>query len=239
MVTDQRAPDYIMTTSGTMTVIVCDDHLVFAESLAAVFEARGHHIVTCVTHPSDAIDAARELGAQVCALDLEYPDADGIEATADLVAAVPDIKVIVLSGYLDADRIAIAEAAGASACAVKNCDLGELVDLAEDLAAGRPTARVLGRPLASPSTSLDDPWKRDPQARFLTDREREVLQGLARGDSTQALAASLGVSVATIRTHIQSLLSKLGVHSRVEAVSFAASRGLLGPLLGSQGQVGA
>lgn len=226
-----------MDASSTMTVIVCDDHLVFAESLAVVFEARGHNVIGCVTHPEEAIKLAATEGCDVCLLDLEYPDADGIEAIEPLRSAAPGTRVIVLSGFLDPDRIRTVRAAGASACAVKNCDLGELVDMAEDIVAGRPSATVLGRPSAPAPLVVEDRWQRDPQARFLTDREREVLEGLARGDSTQSLAVELGVSVATVRTHIQSLLSKLGVHSRVEAVAFAASRDLLD--MPGQGRVGA
>jgi len=226
---------HFVTTDGfeRMNVVVCDDHLVFVESLAVVFEARNHRVVACVDHPDRAVAALAGEPVEACVLDFEFPDTTRLEALALIHAASPDTKVIVLSGYLDTDRIRALTTAGASMCAVKNCDLGELVDAIEDLVAGEPAPAVLGRPSAPSRAPALDAWERDPQARFLTDRERQVLDGLANGDTTTLLAVRLGVSVATVRTHIQSLLSKLGVHSRVEAVSFAASRSLL-PLTGNR-----
>lgn len=198
-----------------MRLLLCDDHRLVAESLALVLEAAGHEVVAVVEDPEQAIQVLETCDVDICVMDLKYRDGDGCRGIAELTNRHPSARVVVLSGYLDDDRTEEIRAAGVAAWAVKRGDLASIVQL------------VVGEIDENISVERIDRWANDPFARFLTRREREVLEGMARGESTAAVADHFGVSNATVRTHIQSVLSKLGVHSRLEAVAFAISHSLI------------
>ena len=212
-----------------MNVVICDDHRLFGESLAIVLEARGHTVVACTAEPDEAVAAVKDHEVDACLMDLNFPNASGFDGIRGVVESSPATRVIVLSAFVDEPSLKAAIDLGATWCAVKSGDLGELVDGVA--AVCESEVAMAGHNHLSPDANVVklDRWNRDPLARFLTAREREVLEGLARGESTSALARSLGVSSATVRTHVQSMLCKLGVHSRLEAVAFAVSRNLVEP----------
>jgi two-component system nitrate/nitrite response regulator NarL len=212
-----------------MNVVICDDHLMFGESLAIVLEARGHTVVACTAEPAAAVEAVTNNKVDACLMDLNFPNASGFDGIREVLKSSPDTRVVVLSAFVDEPSLKAAVDLGATWCAVKSGDLGELVDGVA--AVCESETAMAGRNHLSPDAQVVsfDRWTRDPLARFLTAREREVLEGLARGESTSSLARTLGVSSATVRTHVQSMLCKLGVHSRLEAVAFAVSRNLVEP----------
>lgn len=200
-----------------MRVLICDDHRLFGDSLALVLQAAGHHIVSVVEAPAQAADVLARHEVDVCVMDLQYADGDGLDGIAEVAGRHPGVRVIVLSGHLDDERIDDLRAAGVWAWAVKRGPLDDVVRLVGD---------DVGESLAIAEV---DRWQADPLGRFLTHREREVLEAVARGESTTVLAIRFGVSHATIRTHVQNILSKLGVHARLEAVAYAVSRSLVVP----------
>ncbi|MGH9057412.1 MAG: response regulator, partial [Acidimicrobiales bacterium] len=221
-------------------ILVCDDHLSFCESLCELLETRGHVVVACALHPGDARRVVLEEPVDVCLMDLHFPGADGAAGVAAVVEAAPQVPVFVLSAVSDRDEIDRALEAGAVGWISKDVSAAVLLDKIEAACSKvhsphrrgqpprRPAAATRGR-VAPPSTRLDHRWSSDPLARHLTTRERQVLAGLVNGDSTASLSVSLGVTEATARTHVQSILQKLGVHSRVEAVAFATKNALLLP----------
>src|SRR5205823_13559280 len=120
---------------------------------------------------------------------------------------------------------------GATVCVRKSTDIDQLLDVVDRALDGPPMTTVAGSELRSVAAA---PASRRPKwdggaslGRFLTDRERDVLQGLVQGESTKALVARLGAREGTVRTHVQSVLNKLGVHSRVAAIAFAVEHSLV------------
>jgi DNA-binding NarL/FixJ family response regulator len=215
-----------------MNILVCDDHRLLAESLAALLTQRGHRVVDCVETPEAALAAALAGPADVCLLDLNFPTGNGLDIIGGIVSG--GVKVVVLTGSSDPDIHTRALSAGASVCVRKTTDIDQLLDIiggvldASPVAAGERSGsrRALG--VEAGTTRHREEWDGGASlGRFLTDRERDVLEGLVRGESTKALVARLGAREGTVRTHVQSVLNKLGVHSRVAAVSFAVEHSLV------------
>jgi two-component system nitrate/nitrite response regulator NarL len=209
-----------------MRILICDDHLLLAEALSAVLRGRGHETLADVTRPEEAVAAVRASQVDVCVMDLGFPGGDGIDGIRRLRRASPSTRVVVLSALDDPAAVEEALAAGASGYVLKGEPTEAVVRVIERVAAGEtgiaPAPEALATDRGADGSRL---------GRFLTRREREVLERLVRGQSTTAMAREMGVAYSTVRTHIQNVLTKLGVHSKLAAVTLAAQQGLvrLGP----------
>ncbi|MDL4775912.1 response regulator [Actinomadura xylanilytica] len=206
-----------------MKVIICDDHAVFADSLSLVLADAGHAVAGVAYSPEEALPALRAGSADVCLIDLHFPGATALEWMPRLRAAAPGTRFVVLTGFLEQPVLEAGLAAGVRGFAHKGQQAGDILTVLRRVAAGevvvdQATRRGAGVRPRSQAQKV---------AQFLTPREREVLTRLARGESTQALAKAMGVTRSTARSHVQSVLSKLGVHSQREAVIEAARHGLV------------
>jgi len=207
---------------GSITLVICDDHRMFGESLGAMLEARGHTVMACTSDPSVAVAEVAARRPDILVTDLLFPGAngiDGVDAIGAALSASPRTRAVVLSGSGDDEWFARAERAGAMACLVKQRDIARILDAIDAVAAGhqvfdRPARRTPGR--GDGSHDL---------LRYLTGRERQVLERLVRGQLTATIAVEMGMAHSTARSHIQKVLSKLGVHSRLEAVSLVTAGG--------------
>lgn len=213
-----------------MRIVLCDDHRVFSEALAYLFANAGHHIVACTTDPGLAVGVLSREPVDVCVMDLcftEAPDVGGVTAVLD---SLPHLAVVVLTASPDRRLLDQATAAGARAVALKGDDFPEILRVVE--AATRPGAGDGPRWSASARALRTPPSTGDQHhlGRFLTVREREVLTRLVQGEDTAGLARSMGVRPSTVRTHVDAVLTKLGAHSRLEAVAYAVREGLVDPL---------
>lgn len=209
-----------------MHVLLCDDHQMFVEVLGVVLRARGYRI-TCTTSPGAALEVVGKHAVDVCLLDLHFPEGSGIPTITDILEASPATRVVVLSGSTDVNVLGRALLAGARGVAAKGEGVGRIVDVVERVHAGEVVVEGAGlRDLAELAVAAP-PTPAQHLARFLTEREREVLACLVRGSSTARLAEELGVRYSTARTHIQNILTKLGVHSKLEAVALAVHEGLV------------
>lgn len=210
-----------------MQVLICDDHLLLAELLGKVLTSHGHH-VTVTTDPAQAVETAAAGGVDVCLMDLGFPDqvaAQGHAPSIDAIRQLHDTgtRVVVLSGSSNGPLRRAAVEAGASDLLLKGEPIDAVVDAVEQLPHARSSTKA-----PDPSAARARPgWSRASLAEFLTPRERAVLEGLVNGESTTALARRLGVRPATARTHVQNLLGKLCVHTRLEAVSLAVEHRLV------------
>jgi two-component system nitrate/nitrite response regulator NarL len=212
---------------ATVRVAVCDDHRVFAEALAAVLRTYDYQVVDVLQDPRHALKLLADDPVDLCVMDLGFPDADGIEFTRLIRESTPDVKVFVLTARTGSDVLRLAMAAGASGVASKDRSIDEVVRAIGRVAAGE---MFCDDSLLRDALGLDaDPDRAHAQflAGYLTGREREVLALLVQGTTTDAMAGQLGISRTTIRTHIQSVLSKFGVHSRLEAVAYAITNGIV------------
>jgi two-component system nitrate/nitrite response regulator NarL len=198
-----------------MKIVLCDDHVLFLEALSVVLTDRGHEVVAQCSSPEEAVRAARVLQPDVCVMDLHFPNGDARQALHDIQNVSPRARVLVLSGDPDA-RVAT------STVLMKYQSIDRIIGAIE----GRPSApkssnlRTTRRsaPAATPEATLGS---------FLTPRERQVLELLVAGTTTVAIAKQMTVTYGTARTHIQNIVTKLGVHSKVAAAAFAVKNGLV------------
>lgn len=208
--------------SRPVRLLLCDDHQVFAEALAGLMAADGLEIVGVVGRVTDAVQTAINRRPDVVLMDYELPDGDGVSATRAIKAALPDTKVVLLTSNADEDVLVAALEAGASGYVTKHKPATEVTAAVRAAAGGEML--VSSDMLARLLPRLNRPA---PTGYDLTARELEVLELLAAGTPNTELAQRMGISRNTVRNHVQNLLTKLGVHSRLEAVALANREGLL------------
>jgi DNA-binding NarL/FixJ family response regulator len=205
------------------TVVVIDDHQVFAELLAMALEVESGFV--CVGHAQtieSGLAMVDELLPDIVLMDVRLSDGDGIAATAELTQRYPLLRVVVLTAFMD--RQLLQRAAAAKACALLPKD-GELAAMLRSLHTAKRGTFVVSPEILS-STMV--PTRREAhQVPTLTRREQEVLQMLAVGLEPRVIAAEIGISIHTCRGYIKSLLAKVGAHSQLEAVAIAVQHGLL------------
>jgi DNA-binding NarL/FixJ family response regulator len=176
----------------------------------------------------EAIAQARRLAPDVVLMDVRMPDLDGITATRDLIDTAPETKVLILTTFEQDDYVFGALRAGASGFLLKRTRPEELIAAVHTIADGDSllspsvTRRVIDRMAQQPVPDLRD------QVRLadLTQREREVLDLMARGLSNREIAAAFVVEESTVRTHVKRVLLKLGLRDRIQAVIFAYESGI-------------
>lgn len=194
-----------------------------AEGLTALINAQADmKVVASVGSVAECINAATEVDADVALLDFRLPDGSGPDAAAAIRTVRPATKMIFLTREdSDAARFAAVQS-GASAFIHKSQAAAEVVSAIRDVARGKMliTPRTI-------STLLAKRRAMEAQLDRLTPREREVLRLMAEGLPSRQIAAEMGISYTTVRTHIRSLGSKLAVHSKLEAIVKARELGLI------------
>jgi DNA-binding NarL/FixJ family response regulator len=199
-------------------ILTVDDHQLLREGIAAVLEAQED--MTLIGQAStgrEAIESFRRLKPDVTLMDLRMPDMNGIEAITAIRAEFPRARVIVLTTYAGDAQAAAALKAGASGYLLKNLVRKELIETIRAVHAGKR------RVPAEIATEIAEHVADD----VLTDREIEVLRGVASGKSNKLIAAELDISEGTVKTHMKSILPKLDATDRTHAVIIALKRGIL------------
>lgn len=217
----------------TLTELVLgDDHTVFLDALSAVLTQRGFTVGAVARSATETVDAVRRVKPDVCLVDRHFISGDdGIDAIGEMLAVSPGTSFLVLSADRDNEGVLRALAAGASGYLHKTRGIAALSAAIDRVQHGEVVVDVPVPLAARRAVPPGDPRR---LATYLTARERECLALLVQGMSTAAMVSVLGVSRTTVRTHVQALLTKLGVHSRLEAASFAVRYGLLDDLAGAQ-----
>lgn len=204
-------------------LVIGDDHSVFLDAMSAVLIQRGYQ-VTVARSVRDTIESVREKQPDVCLIDRHFAGDSGITAIGPMLAASGRTKILVLSADPDTEGIRQALQAGAAGYLHKTRGVAALTRAIDRVQRGEVVVDV-PKPRPARERARSDDARR--LAAFLTARERECLNLLVEGLDTSGIATKLGVSAATVRTHVQSVLTKLGVHSRLEAASYAVRYGLL------------
>jgi len=206
------------TVPAAIGVLVVDDHQLFAAGLARLLaDEPDITVLGIATSGAQALEMVDRLQPQVVLTDYLMPDQDGVTVTAQIKARNPTIMVVMLTGSADDRTLLSAIEAGCSGFLTKDRAVGEV--------AAAVRAAAVGESLISPAMLARLLPKLKPSRRSLgadlTEREREILGLLARGWTNRAIGEQLCLSVNTIRNYVQSILSKLDAHSKLEAVSTA------------------
>jgi len=218
--------------NGTISVVIADDHRSFGEALQITLDREQDlSVVAVVTDGPGAIDAVEELEPDVVLMDLAMPGMDGVEATRRIHESAPETRVIVLSGSGDDSSLARSIQAGARGYLRKT---EAVLNLAAAIRKAHTDAPLHDR--AELEASLKSLRRRraldgNISARLerLTPRELEILQRMTDGQSPERIAEELDMSPHTLRTHTQNVLTKLGVHSKLEAIVAAIRHGKVDP----------
>lgn len=203
--------------SGMVRILVADDHELIVAGLISVLTA-GHPEwrVSAVSNGREAVEQGIALGADVAILDLSMPEVSGMEAAQQLLAALPGIRIIILSMHAAAPILRQLRISGVHAYLAKNEAPKNLVQAVERVLAGEAFfASVVTARLRVEAPDFI------PAQFLLTPREIEVLRLLARGMTNKELAAELSLSVRTAESHHANLMAKLGVNSLADLVRIA------------------
>ena len=210
--------------SELLSVVLADDHVVFLDALTMVLTQFGHRVVAATSTRAALLDSVQALRPDVCVMEARFPDGDAIDAIAVIADTSPTTKVVVLTADDKPEPVRRALAAGAVGYLHKSRGIPALLGALQRVSSGEIVVEGTfaargGEPGASQHLQQ--------LATYLTPRELECLELLAAGLSTSSIARRLGVSATTIRSHVQAVLTKLGVHSRLEAASVAIRHGLV------------
>jgi DNA-binding NarL/FixJ family response regulator len=213
------------------SVVLADDQALVRSGLRALLEARGVDVIGEAEHGRAAVEATRALRPDVLVMDIRMPVMDGIAATREVVAAGLPTRVLILTTYDLDEYVYEALRAGAAGFMLKASPPDRLVEAIDVVAGGEAllapslTQRLIAEHVRRPPPRVGIP----EGVRELTERECEVLVLVARGLSNDEIAATLVVSLATVKTHVNRILTKLGLRSRAQAVVTAYETGLVRP----------
>jgi two-component system nitrate/nitrite response regulator NarL len=210
---------------GLLDVVLADDHVVFLDALTMVLTESGHRVVAATSTRAALLDSVQALRPDVCVMEAEFPDGDAIDAIAVIFGTSPTTKVVVLTADDNPDPVRRALAAGAVGYLHKSRGISALLGALQRVSSGEIV--VEGTFALAKGCTPGTSQHLLQLATYLTPRELECLELLAGGLSTSSIARRLGVSATTIRSHVQAVLTKLGVHSRLEAASVAIRHGLV------------
>jgi DNA-binding NarL/FixJ family response regulator len=209
-----------------MRVLIVDDHQLFAEVIGSSLEERGFTVVGIVASGIDALPAVRNTKPDVVLMDMRLPHLDGAAAGNTIGKEFPNVKMVAVTALKDERVFADATRSGFDAFLTKDTPLNDFIAKVTAAAKGKA---VLPRRLPEARSRSDEERDAELLAGQLTTREREVLELLAEGATSRRIAQRLSVSPHTVRTHIQNILTKLQLHSRLEAAAFAVRYSLARP----------
>ena len=201
-----------------LTILIADDHAIVRMGLASLFSTQdGLKVVGDAADGNAAVRKALHLKPDVVVMDLMMPGKDGATATAEILEALPETKIVILTTFGTSDGIANALNAGATGALMKSDPTSDLVAAIRKVAKGG----------TSISAEIERLMEEDPPAKALTPRQMQILEGLVRGLTNQNIATELGIREDRVKGHVNAIFTKLGAANRTEAVAIALRKHLL------------
>jgi len=212
--------------SETIRLLVADDHLIIRQGLRLILETgEGFELVGEAADGAEALRLCAEQKPDVVLMDLRMPGMDGLTAIERLRVEQPQVAVVILTTFNEDDLMMRGLRAGAKGYLLKDTDRETLFQTIRAAALGQTLLKpeILARLLtkvggSAPATGADSE---------LTERELEVLRGVARGERSKEIALRLGISERTVKAHLASIYNRLGVDNRAAAIAVASRRGLI------------
>lgn len=217
--------------SQRIRVLLVDDHTLLRQALRAMLESQdGLEIIGEATNGRDAVEATDRLRPDVVLMDMVMPGLNGIEATRQIIRHSPGCRVLILTAYLEDERLLEALRSGASGYVVKRSDLDELLLAIQSVHRGNTyfSADVSAEIAVNEVIMQSKQVEPKNGYELLTGREREVLQLIAEGMSNQKIADELVISVKTVEAHKAHIMNKLHARNRTDLIRYAIKRGLVG-----------
>jgi two-component system, NarL family, response regulator LiaR len=213
-----------MSTDRPIRILLADDHINVHISIAAVIEfIDGMLVVGQARDGVEALQICRETLPDIVLMDVIMPRMNGIEATRQITQEFPDIKVLALSSFQDSDSVREMLEVGAAGYILKNSSISDLENTIRTV--------YMGKSVMSPEvihTLLDRAKSTPPSQEFgLSDREMEVLKLMVEGKTNNEIGYTLTISISTVKFHVRSIMEKLDVASRTEAVAVAVTYRLI------------
>ena len=207
-----------MKNNRSTRILIADDHAIVRMGLASLLGTQdGFEVVGDAEDGEAAVKKALALRPDVIIMDLMMPKKDGAVATAEIHAALPEAKILILTTFGTSDGIANALNAGATGALMKSAPNAQLVAAIRTLAKGGMAV----------SEEVERLMEEDPPAKALTPRQKEILANMMRGLTNQEIATALGIREDRVKEHINTILAKLDAANRTEAVAIAFRKHLL------------
>lgn len=210
-----------------MRVLIVDDHALFADSIRPAVEDLGATEILTAATAAEALVLARLMQPDVILLDLGLPDRSGLSVGREILDTVPAVKLIALTSLRDENVVREALRSGFSGYVTKDASVRRFMSSVRAILGGTVVAPGPARFRPGAGVRTEQERAATMLSQQLTPRELEVLSLLVEGRSGSEIARRLSISQYTVRTHTQSILSKLQVHSRLEAAAFAVRHHLV------------
>jgi DNA-binding NarL/FixJ family response regulator len=211
----------------TIKILLADDHQIVRQGLRLLLSSESDlKVVGEADNGRKTVQLSQELSPDVIIMDISMPDLNGLDATRQISSESPGVKIIALSMHSDSLFVLNMLKSGAAGYLLKDCALEELLKAIRTV--------MLQKTYISPGVSdilirdFASNWSAEPSSAYsiLTTREREVLQLMAEGRSTQQIATTLCVSTKTVEAHRKQIMNKVGIHSVAELTKYAIRQGL-------------
>lgn len=208
----------------SIRILLVDDHQILREGIRRGFEAAGHEIVGEAANGLEGVERALDLRPEIVLMDLSMPVMDGVTATKEIREQLPETQVVVLTMHDDVGRTRQALDAGANGYLSKGSSFSEVLGTVEAVAAGEtglsPELAVSMLRAAADAPDLDD-------GPMLSERQVEILQSIADGETTKQVARSLGIAQKTVHNHLNAIYRRLDTQSLTHAVLSAVRLGII------------
>jgi NarL family two-component system response regulator LiaR len=215
-------------------IVVADDHPLFRSALLRVLDSEADlEVVGEADNGEEAVEVCRRSRPELVLMDVMMPRMDGLEATRAIKRELPRTVVLVVTAFEDPDYLARALRAGASGYVLKTASIARIIDAVRRVLAGESpldgevAVRLLRRLVEETAKEVVPEGEGAPELEALSPRETEVLRLMARGFTNQQISRGLFISVSTVKKHVRSVISKLGVSDRTQAAVRAVELGIL------------